>query len=138
MRCIRACPTDAIVGTAKRMHTVLTDHCSGCELCVPPCPVDCIDMVELSVLAGRGNRQAAVLSGRSITDLSPIYRLRFERRQSRLARDAATERPSRGAQGLAPRGNATPAGHDRERKRVAVQAALERARARRSGGFTKA
>lgn len=28
------------------MHTVIADECTGCELCVPPCPVDCIDMVE--------------------------------------------------------------------------------------------
>ena len=28
------------------MHTVLTDLCTGCELCIPPCPVDCIDLVE--------------------------------------------------------------------------------------------
>ena len=28
------------------MHSVLTDLCTGCELCIPPCPVDCIDLVE--------------------------------------------------------------------------------------------
>jgi len=25
---------------------VFADECTGCELCVEPCPVDCIDMVE--------------------------------------------------------------------------------------------
>lgn len=44
--CIKACPTDAIVGSAKLMHTVIEQDCTGCELCVEPCPVDCIDMVE--------------------------------------------------------------------------------------------
>jgi electron transport complex protein RnfB len=34
----------AIVGTAEHMHTVLPDACTGCELCLPPCPVDCIEM----------------------------------------------------------------------------------------------
>ena len=43
--CIKACPTDAIVGTAKRMHTVIERDCTGCELCLEPCPVDCISMV---------------------------------------------------------------------------------------------
>lgn len=41
-KCIPACPVDAIIGTAKHMHTILTDLCTGCELCLPPCPVDCI------------------------------------------------------------------------------------------------
>ena len=40
--CIKACPTDAIVGANKRMHTVIEAHCTGCELCLPVCPVDCI------------------------------------------------------------------------------------------------
>ncbi len=45
-KCIQACPVDAIIGTAKRMHTILTHECTGCGLCVEPCPVDCIEMVE--------------------------------------------------------------------------------------------
>ncbi|NNC99566.1 MAG: RnfABCDGE type electron transport complex subunit B [Gammaproteobacteria bacterium] len=44
--CIKACPTDAIVGAAKLMHTVIERDCTGCELCIEPCPVDCIDMVD--------------------------------------------------------------------------------------------
>ena len=43
--CIKACPTDAIIGMAKHMHTVFTQDCTGCELCIEPCPVDCIDLV---------------------------------------------------------------------------------------------
>jgi electron transport complex protein RnfB len=27
------------------MHTVIAAECTGCDLCRPPCPVDCIDMV---------------------------------------------------------------------------------------------
>ena len=44
--CIKACPTDAIIGSAKMMHSVLEQDCTGCELCIEPCPVDCIDMVD--------------------------------------------------------------------------------------------
>jgi len=44
--CIKACPTDAIIGAAKVMHTVIEQDCTGCELCLEPCPVDCIDMVD--------------------------------------------------------------------------------------------
>lgn len=45
--CIKACPTDAILGTAKHMHTVIERDCTGCELCIEPCPVDCIDMIDI-------------------------------------------------------------------------------------------
>ena len=36
---------DAILGAAKQMHTVIASECTGCDLCVEPCPVDCIDML---------------------------------------------------------------------------------------------
>jgi Na+-translocating ferredoxin:NAD+ oxidoreductase subunit B len=42
--CIKVCPTDAIIGTNKHMHTVIEAECTGCELCIPACPVDCIDL----------------------------------------------------------------------------------------------
>lgn len=44
VKCIAACPVDAIVGAAKFTHTVIRHECTGCELCVPVCPTDCIDM----------------------------------------------------------------------------------------------
>lgn len=27
------------------MHTVIAAECTGCELCLPACPVDCIDLI---------------------------------------------------------------------------------------------
>jgi electron transport complex protein RnfB len=35
---------DAIVGAAKQLHTIIASECTGCELCLAPCPVDCIVM----------------------------------------------------------------------------------------------
>ena len=46
--CIKACPTDAIVGSNKKMHTVIEPYCTGCELCIPACPVDCIQLENVS------------------------------------------------------------------------------------------
>ena len=46
--CIKACPTDAILGANKRMHTIIAEHCTGCELCIPVCPVDCIELINVS------------------------------------------------------------------------------------------
>ena len=36
---------DAIVGAQGLMHTVVEPWCIGCALCLPPCPVDCIELV---------------------------------------------------------------------------------------------
>ena len=40
-------PVDAILGAAKLMHTVIESECTGCDLCIPPCPVDCIHIFEV-------------------------------------------------------------------------------------------
>ena len=72
-RCLPACPVDAIVGAAKRMHTVIAAECTGCGLCLPPCPVDCITLGDAT--GARPTPAAA--------------RNRFLARNARLARDAA-------------------------------------------------
>lgn len=43
-KCIQVCPTDAIIGAAGLMHSVVAPWCTGCGLCVPVCPTDCIDL----------------------------------------------------------------------------------------------
>lgn len=54
VKCVRACPVDAILGAAGQMHTVIPGLCTGCGLCLPPCPVDCIDMrPPVAALRGR-------------------------------------------------------------------------------------
>ncbi len=45
VKCIHACPVDAIIGAPKQMHSVIAAACTGCALCLPPCPVDCIRLV---------------------------------------------------------------------------------------------
>ena len=46
VKCIVACPMDAIIGAPKQMHSVIDMYCTGCELCIAPCPVDCISMLK--------------------------------------------------------------------------------------------
>lgn len=79
-KCIKACPVDAIVGSAKQMHTILASECTGCELCVPPCPVDCIDMIPLP------QPEATDVTKRN------YFRQRFLARQKRLADEKPTRR----------------------------------------------
>ncbi|HEX4944405.1 MAG TPA: electron transport complex subunit RsxB [Usitatibacteraceae bacterium] len=77
VKCIHACPVDAIVGASKLMHTVIAGWCTGCELCIPPCPVDCISLVPVARLPD-----------------PELSRERFAFRAFRLARDEA-ERTAR-------------------------------------------
>jgi len=46
-RCFKACPTDAIVGAPKQMHSVINSACNGCTLCVDVCPTECLKMVDV-------------------------------------------------------------------------------------------
>ena len=131
--CIQACPMDAIVGSAKRMHTVLTEACSGCDLCLAPCPVDCIDMIDLEALAASGNTNARHALDLSIDALAPVFRRRYASHQRRTGRQRE-ERNRR----LERKGKTKASGVRREpdavtadRKAATIAAALKRARARR-------
>lgn len=52
MKCIIACPVEAIVGARRLMHTVIKEECTGCELCIPPCPLNCIVIEPLNPQLG--------------------------------------------------------------------------------------
>jgi electron transport complex protein RnfB len=43
-KCFKRCPTDAIIGAPKQMHSVIADACTGCEKCFDVCPTECIEM----------------------------------------------------------------------------------------------
>lgn len=43
-KCFKRCPTDAIVGANKQIHSVISDACTGCEKCYEVCPTECIEM----------------------------------------------------------------------------------------------
>lgn len=46
-RCFKACPTDAIVGAPKMIHTVIANACTGCNACIDACPTECLEMQEI-------------------------------------------------------------------------------------------
>jgi Na+-translocating ferredoxin:NAD+ oxidoreductase subunit B len=126
--CLKACPTDAILGVHKRMHTVIEPYCTGCELCVPVCPVDCISLE--NVTGDRTGWQAWS------SEQAEMALDRYEARKQRLAREAAEhdERLERKAEAkLAdlPAHTHGAEGAEADRKRAIIEAALARARARR-------
>lgn len=126
--CIKACPTDAIVGSNKRMHTVIEPYCTGCELCIPVCPVDCIS---LDIVSGSHTGWAA-WSER----LADQARQRYRDREVRLAREKL-EHEAR-LESKAKAKLADLASHSLhtdpsvlDKKRAVIEAALARARAKR-------
>lgn len=124
--CLKACPTDAIMGSNKLMHTVLEAFCTGCELCLPVCPVDCIALENVSHTAtgwAAWSRPQAELA-RSRYALAGSRRQRDQgKHEQRLEQKAATSLPH----------PSTPADAALlEKKRAVIEAALSRARAKRA------
>lgn len=106
LKCVRACPVDAIIGAAGLLHAVVPQWCIGCGLCLPPCPVDCINLIRSD--AGPGEEQA---------------RERFLARLERGSRPDPNKPPAASCPGL-------------DEKRAYIREAVQRARARRAGSGT--
>jgi len=126
--CVKACPTDAILGSNKRMHTVIEPYCTGCELCLPVCPVDCIDLevVDPNVTGWQAWTTAQAEQARE----------RYASRQSRLERekkenDERLEAKARLKLADLPAHSLHTDPATLDKKRAIIEAALARARARR-------
>jgi electron transport complex protein RnfB len=46
-KCMKVCPTDAILGAPKMIHYVLSEACTGCGACVDVCPTEAVLMAEV-------------------------------------------------------------------------------------------
>ena len=113
--CLPVCPTDAILGSNKMMHTVIEPHCTGCELCIAVCPVDCISLEnvtgELTGWAAWSQVQADQALGR--------YVLHSSLRTDGLVKSPKTDLTI---------GDNSPT---TDKKQSAIEAALARSRAQR-------
>lgn len=129
--CIKACPTDAILGSNKRMHTVIEPYCTGCELCIPVCPVDCIRLENVSGTRTGWSAWSAAQAdtARQRYEFHSYRRKRDEaENQKRLEEKAKMKLADLASHSL----HTDPAVLDK--KRAVIEAALTRARARREGG----
>jgi electron transport complex protein RnfB len=129
--CIKACPTDAIVGSNKLMHTVIEAYCTGCELCLPVCPVDCI---KLENVTGAATGWAAWSPPQA-----DLARSRYEFNSYRRKRDVGEN--AKRLEEKAVMKLADLAQHSQhtdptvlDKKRAVIEAALQRARAKRDSG----
>ena len=128
--CLEACPTDAIMGSNKRMHTVIEAYCNGCELCLPVCPVDCIKLEDASEDA-----TGWAAWSKPQADLS---RARYAAKTERSARAKVEHGQKQQAEVQAKLADL--AGHSRiadpavlDHKRAIIEAAMARARSKRAG-----
>lgn len=120
-KCIQHCPVDAIMGTSKKMHTVITDECTGCELCIAPCPVDCIDMVTLPDNKTEKQKQLSANHART----------RYTNRNKRLSREKHTAKTKRQARSQALQAESKNTSSNRK---SLIAEAIARAKAKHSGG----
>ena len=120
--CIKACPTDAIMGSNKLMHTVIEPYCTGCELCVPVCPVDCISLENVTgTLTGwQAWSQQAADTARE--------RYEFHSSERRQDNDLSTKQAKISSDVMPTEETPSPA----DRKRAVIEAALARARVQRN------
>ena len=133
--CIKACPTDAILGANKRMHTILADACTGCELCLPVCPVDCI---ELDNASGTATGWAAWSPAQA-----EQARERYQKRSKRLAaghnlpakkpQTPAASKPA-AASPMPSKVTASAPAPAADDKKATIAAILAKARQQRAGG----
>ncbi|MEY3637998.1 MAG: Electron transport complex protein rnfB [Pseudomonadota bacterium] len=137
--CIKACPTDAILGSNKVMHTVIESACTGCDLCLPVCPVDCIEMVPISgdqtgwaawspTLAQQARQRYESRQVRLVLEEREHAARNEAKAYDKLAHLEAHTRPLLGANGEAP--TQSHADTEMARKRAIIEAALAKAKAR--------
>jgi electron transport complex protein RnfB len=88
--CLKVCPTDAIVGANKFLHTVIAADCTACEKCLPVCPTDCISM------------QARTHETATPSELAARWKARIRARKARLEgeKQAEAERRQRQREAL--------------------------------------
>lgn len=121
-RCIKACPVDAIVGSHKKMHTVMEEHCTGCELCAIACPVDCIHMETTSEAKTGWGAWTQSQADKSLQ--------RYEKRLSRIAERSTAHAGTAALR--SPAQTPPPAAAAPDKKQAVIAAALARARARKT------
>ena len=91
--CLKVCPTDAIVGAHKFLHTVVAADCTGCEKCLPVCPTDCISMQPRTGETATPRALAARWKARVTARKARLARERRNAADLRAAQRAALRRP---------------------------------------------
>jgi electron transport complex protein RnfB len=127
--CLPVCPTDAIFGSNKLMHSVIEKHCTGCELCIPVCPVDCISLVNVTALV-TGWKAWSPAQAEDASSRYAFHQLK-QVRDTRAQADRLEHKAEAALADVAAHSKHTDSAV-LDAKRAVIEAALARARARRS------
>ncbi len=127
--CLPVCPTDAILGSNKLMHSVIEKHCSGCELCIPVCPVDCISLVNVTALE-TGWQAWSPTQADEARSRYAFHQIKQER-ETQVQADRLAQKAKAALADVATHSKHTDSAVLND-KRLVIEAALSRARARRN------
>ena len=114
--CLPVCPTDAILGSNKMMHTVIDAACTGCELCIAACPVDCISLENVTGELTGWQAWSQAQADRSLDRY--VFHSSLRPNLLEISPKTLKESPQ--------------TGNPESKKQAVIQAALARSRARRS------
>ena len=105
------------------MHTVLAAECTGCGLCLPPCPMDCIALMPTQPPRAWTVDDALRADARTQARVQRI---------ARESREPTKRRSGSGNLDLGAQDGATIGPEEIRQGRHILQQAMERARARRA------
>ena len=64
-KCYKICPTDAIFGASKQIHSVISELCTGCGKCAEICPNECVKLEAVAQTLRNWRWQKPALQGAS-------------------------------------------------------------------------
>jgi electron transport complex protein RnfB len=109
------------------MHTVIEDECTGCDLCLPVCPVDCIQM---EVVTGDRTGWAAWSAEQANAARTRYAATTVRRERQTQENEQRLLRKARHKLAHLPELTKDAQGTELERKRAVIEAAIARAQAK--------
>ena len=71
-KCFKACPTDAIIGGPKQIHTVIKSACTGCAACIETCPTESLVLEEIPLTLNTWRWPKPAATPTPVTTGSPL------------------------------------------------------------------
>ena len=73
------------------MHTVIASECTGCGLCIEPCPIDCIETRPVDALTFDKDKARLRFNAKKIRALQEAQQKEAHYQEKRFIRDSTVE-----------------------------------------------